>query len=71
MKENPVTKDLEFKTYVGLKHKDHIVQWVKQRIGRPSTKVNCFDLGEIAAISKHAVFYFGDSEETELFKNHE
>lgn len=61
-----------FKHYYGDKHKDHIVQWVKLSIGpTPSTKAKCFDLGEIVAISKHAVVYFGDSEETPLFKIHE
>lgn len=57
--------------YHGEKNKDHIVQWVKLKTGPPSTKAGCFDLGEIVAISKHAMVYFTNSEDTELFKTHE
>jgi hypothetical protein len=60
-----------FMHYYGYKQKDHIVQWVKQKIGRPSTPAKCFDLGEIVVISKFTMVYFGDSEDTDLFKIHE
>ena len=39
-------------------------------MGRPSEKANCFELGEILAVSKNAMIYFGDSEDTDLFKIH-
>jgi hypothetical protein len=44
---------------------------MKQRLGPPSTKQSCFELGEVVAISKFATVYFGDEENSELYKLHE
>ena len=44
---------------------------IQKKIGRPSTPSKCFDLGEIVAISKFSMVYFGDSEDTDLFRIHE